>query len=379
MTPIDAPAAAWTDALTPLRRHAGGVGEVDHVYVRTTKGTVRLSTTDGQSMLTRYLPAPTDGPASAYLPIEPLYETATMLEGEGARMSVAIERWGDDKERVRAKIESEGTFTAELNPDPHTAFRPTGPADEDVRTMDAEALRSVLERTSYAASTDVMQAALSGVYVNLTEGDVVATDGHELSLIELDDDVEWAGILPCAAAERLVGVLPEKGDVDVHMGETHFHVSWDSGRFETPLVDGAYPNYRQAMPSGAGTRIRVGREQLISVLERVSLYTPPKGPGESLVRFTPDVEAETMTVFGEDLARSAEATVTLPIEPEAPTVSIEPVRANAEYVQESAEHMSGRNIELQFHGPMGPIEFYPVDEETGGHAQALVMPVQPPS
>jgi len=143
----------------------------------------------------------------------------------------------------------------------------------------AEGLRQVVR----AASTDDARPLLTGVLMTTEEGVVrlVATDSYRLALRDLHDtkaipDAPEVLVPARALAElqRLPGLgggAEDEGGVEVTPG-TH-EITFRVGPVEirTRLLDGAYPDYRQLIPSEYPNRLHVGKESLLGALRRVRL------------------------------------------------------------------------------------------------------------
>ena len=110
----------------------------------------------------------------------------------------------------------------------------------------AAAIGKAIRRVQYAAGKTDVRRYLNGVH--LCGRDVVATDGHRLSLVELEGDPAIpATIVPFAALKLLADALAMPGSVLV-INDRMAEAVFDGGRFRTNVLLEPYPEYRRVVP-----------------------------------------------------------------------------------------------------------------------------------
>lgn len=154
--------------------------------------------------------------------------------------------------------------------------------------IEAAVLRDMLKRTAYAVSNDETRYVLNGVYMTF-KGDkltVVATDGRRLGLIEHDVEVPKGGdselILPAKTVGELQRLLGDKGEVKINVGENQIIFEFDGTTLVSKLIEGAYPNFRQVIPTEAKERVSLERETLLAALHRASILASEKSQSVKL-------------------------------------------------------------------------------------------------
>lgn len=160
-----------------------------------------------------------------------------------------------------------------------TQFRITG-----------ESLREMLYRTSYAVSREDSRHALTGVLLELSKDEAcfVGTDGKRLarSIAKITQTAGISGncILPLKAVDEMMKIL-ESNERDVNISVTRDHIAVESGPnlLVSKLLTGDYPDYRRVIPAAPVITAHLHREELISLLRQVSLFT---GEQHCSVRFT---------------------------------------------------------------------------------------------
>lgn len=138
-------------------------------------------------------------------------------------------------------------------------------------------LKDILQKTSYAASTDESRAILNGSLMAFRDNKltVVSTDGRRLALVEQEIDIpeeaELDIVVPTKTVNELIKTLDDEGEASIKMSATQVAFEFGNILIISKLIDGTYPNYRQVIPSQCEERIAIDRDMLQSAVKRVSL------------------------------------------------------------------------------------------------------------
>lgn len=138
-------------------------------------------------------------------------------------------------------------------------------------------LKDILQKTSYAASTDESRAILNGSLMAFHDNKltVVCTDGRRLALVEHEVDVHETAdldiVVPTKTVNELIKTLDDEGEASIKTSATQVAFEFGNIFIISKLIDGTYPNYRQVIPSQCEERIPIDRETLLSAVRRVSL------------------------------------------------------------------------------------------------------------
>ncbi|MCX7886712.1 MAG: DNA polymerase III subunit beta [Verrucomicrobiae bacterium] len=149
-------------------------------------------------------------------------------------------------------------------------------------TLEQAALAKLLDRTSYAASTEESRYVLNGVYFSVKSEKVtaVATDGRRLALAEEECQTsvtkEVGFILPTKAVSELMRLLQPSGNVKAAFSDTQISFNMGHTVLVSKLIDGEFPNYRQVIPTESKERVKLERELFLKALHRVSLLSQDK-------------------------------------------------------------------------------------------------------
>ena len=147
--------------------------------------------------------------------------------------------------------------------------------------LPAQTLRSLIDRTRFAISTEETRYYLNGIYIHQTEADgvkvlrAVATDGHRLARVE-EPLPEGAGSMPGVIVPRkTVGefrkLLDEiTGDVEVALSDTRIQFRVGTVTLTSKLIDGTFPEYERVIPRDNDKVLRVGRQDFAEAVARVA-------------------------------------------------------------------------------------------------------------
>lgn len=142
-------------------------------------------------------------------------------------------------------------------------------------SIEQNKLKTMLEKVSYATSTDKFKPQLTGVKLDFT-GDgiiVVGTDTYRLSLFNNDTVSELnAGlIIPKSTTDILINQLTEEGTVLISWTDSHMEFDFEDMIVQSRLIAGNYPNYRTVIPKEKNLTVKVDREEFIGAIERAIL------------------------------------------------------------------------------------------------------------
>ncbi|TAL73749.1 MAG: DNA polymerase III subunit beta [Rhodanobacter sp.] len=156
-------------------------------------------------------------------------------------------------------------------------------------TLPEEALRDLMERTSFAMANQDVRYYLNGMLLDLQEHSLrcVATDGHRLAMKETNLATTVSTrrqiIIPRKGVNELVGLL-ETGDgvVELEFGRNHLRVRRGGVTFTSKLIDGRFPDYEAVIPLGADKIAVLDREVLRGALQRAAILSNEKYRGVKL-------------------------------------------------------------------------------------------------
>ncbi len=141
-------------------------------------------------------------------------------------------------------------------------------------------LKEMLSKTVFAAAREDSRFTLNGVQLQISQqkASFIGTDGKRLSKIftsvPIDASLSGSYVIPLKAVDEMIKVLDET-NTPVALRLAQEKISLDTGSLTliTKLLAGQYPDVDQVIPAEIAHRFSIHREEMISLLKQVSLFT----------------------------------------------------------------------------------------------------------
>ena len=158
-----------------------------------------------------------------------------------------------------------------------------------VFSVPQKTLKQLLGQVSFAMAVHDIRYYLNGILF-VAEGkrlSLVATDGHRLAFTAATLDVEVPTkqevILPRKTVLELQRLLSDAdGAIEMQFANNQAKFSFDGMEFVTKLVEGKFPDYNRVIPKGHRNNLTLGRQALLSCLQRTAILTSDKFKGVRL-------------------------------------------------------------------------------------------------
>jgi DNA polymerase III subunit beta len=248
---------------------------LSNVLLQAGSGKLALSATDMDLEIVESVPARIDGDGRTTAPAHTLYDIVRKLR-EGAQ--VELETVGERNEMVLRSGRSTFTLSC-LPPEDYPVM--TGSDLPHRFTLTAKELRTLIDRTRFAISTEETRYYLNGIYLHATKADnvpmlrSVATDGHRLARYEMTAP-EGAASLPGVIVPRKTVLemrkLVEEGDdeVQIALSDTKIRCTIGEAALTSKLIDGTFPDYDRVIPTGNDKMLEVPCKEFAEAVDRVS-------------------------------------------------------------------------------------------------------------
>lgn len=163
---------------------------------------------------------------------------------------------------------------------PEEEFPPLPEFEESsVYSVNQDSLREMLQKVSYAASTDETRYILNGALLSFKDEKltIVATDGRRLALVEQEvefpEGSEVDLVVPTKTISELVKTLGDEGVLRIRVSATQVAFDFDQILIISKLIEGTYPNFQQVIPAQCEERVAIDRDVMLTAVRRVSLLT----------------------------------------------------------------------------------------------------------
>lgn len=146
-------------------------------------------------------------------------------------------------------------------------------------------LKKLISQVHFAMAVHDIRYYLNGILF-VAEGKnliLVATDGHRLALAQATLDVEIPKqevILPRKTVLELQRLLKDEDTaLEMRFAGNQAKFTFSGMEFVSKLVEGKFPDYNRVIPKGHKHHITLGRQTLLSSLQRAAILTSDKFKG----------------------------------------------------------------------------------------------------
>jgi DNA polymerase-3 subunit beta len=239
----------------------------------------------------------------------------------------------------------------------------------------AATLLSGLRGTLFAASTEESKQILTGVHISAAEQEFefATTDGHRLAIVQAESILENGDkkevTIPASSLRELERMLANKAPeqiVVLYLDDGQAIFSWPGQRLTSRTLDGQYPTYQQLIPHQFQREVIIDKRGLISILERVAVFTDSKN---NIVKFSFDNVKQEL-ILSVDAQDSGNAMESVAIQMIGDDIE---VAFNVKYLLEGLKAIPASEIVLSINGSLTPVILTPL---TGVKMTYLVMPIQ---
>ena len=168
------------------------------------------------------------------------------------------------------------------------------PVVEDIKagqriSVSQKSLGRLIDKTHFSMAQQDVRYYLNGMLLE-TGGKhlrAVATDGHRLSLCQVDldggDFDEQQVIVPRKGVLELQRLMSGEGDLNIELGSNHIRIQLEGIRFTSKLIDGRFPEYDRVIPKESSNELKADRTEFKSALQRTAILSNEKYRGIRLV------------------------------------------------------------------------------------------------
>lgn len=218
--------------------------------------------------------------------------------------------------------------------------------------IDNTLLKEMLIRSSFAAARDDNRQVLNGILLQHKQkfATFIGTDGKRLARlyteVDLPESQSGSYVLPLKAVEEMIKLIDVK-DTQSKLTFLSDKIGLEIGSVTlmTKLLNGQYPDVDRVIPKKAGAPITLHREELMSLLRQVSLFTTDHS---SAVRFTFAPGELHLTAISGDIG---EGKVSMPVNYGGPKMDI---AFNPHYFLDILRHSKDETVHLSLSDAFNP-------------------------
>lgn len=336
---------------------------LSNILMKAEDGVIQLSGTDLDIWVSVKVAADVSETGAMTVPAKKLLEISRVLEDapvkfstDGAQVQI---------ECGRSKFKLYGLADDEFPAFPELDF-------SESWKMTAGDLQTLIERTSFAVSTEESRPILNGVLWQLRAEEtlMVATNGHRLA--KMKQSVNGGGtppeadlIIPPKALHQVQKLYPADAELEIARSDNYLGFRSEDRVVFTRLIEGPYPNYDQVIPKDNDKEAVVNRAALEGAVRRMAVVASDQ---THRVRLRFEEGALKFRVQTPDLG---EAEDELPLDYQGETLEI---GFNATYLLEILRYMPDEDVRMTFKAPERAATFSPASGDP--EYLCLVMPLR---
>lgn len=242
----------------------------------------------------------------------------------------------------------------------------------NVVSLNSELLRTIINQTSYAMSTQEVRPILTGLNLKIN-GDIlecIATDSYRLAkkVVKLNSPVEDSinVVLPGKSVNELVSILKEDDEVNIHIFSNKVLFVFKNIMLQTTLLNGTYPDTTNYIPKEFAYMINLNLKEFYDAIDRASIITVSKD--KNIVKIC--IDDKKMTILGNS-AENGKTKEELNIESN--NKNRLDISFSSKYMMDALKVLDTTNIILQINGDDKPIIINAVDDDT---VIELILPIK---
>jgi DNA polymerase-3 subunit beta len=233
-------------------------------------GKIVLTANDLDVSLTTTIECETDGAGNVSVPgkkffeiVRSLPEDTVVIESTGERIAINCR-----KSHFKMVGKAAEEFPKLPEQKPVASF-----------TIKTDTMEDMVNKTSYAVSSDLTRPSLCGVLWEVKGGSLsmIATDGHRLAKVDLDGAVPEVSANEFIVSPKALNILrslsDEKDEVTVSLAENHITFDLGESVIYSRLLEGPFPDYNQVIPKKNEKRLVINRDELTDACRRVSILS----------------------------------------------------------------------------------------------------------
>lgn len=363
--------ASSTELLKQLNVAAGAIGAasvlpiLEDFLFSVKKKVLHISASDLETSISTTMEVIADEDFQVAIPGKILLDTLKALPTQPVTISVDPDTHGVDITSSYGKYRMAGEDASDY---------PSFPAEDGVSTVTVTGgvLISAIEKTAFAASTDELRPAMTGVYFQIEKSKLtcVATDAHKLVRFtsnQLKGDAMASFIIPRKTLSLLKNALPAEQSVTVAFNKGHAFFSWGDVRIVSRLIDAKFPDYNAIIPVNNTDELIVQRKDLLSSLKRISIFSN-KTTNQVFLAIAPtEINIRTQDI---DFQNEANEVLAGTFQGENFEIAF-----NAKFLIEILGVMDTDEIKLSMNGAFRPVILTDTNGNSDYDLMMLVMPV----
>ena len=334
---------------------------------------VRFCATDLNLSISHKIKAQVEKEGQITLSAKRLGEITSRIDNKPVRLSLNVDTNVVTISCGKAKFELIGINANEF---PKVFDEQTQQEDEQSFEINKNTLIKGVKQVVFSAALHESASILSGVCFNIDSNtlEIVATDGNRLTRAskEINSKDESAiFIVPARTVQELIRIssIVEDEKVTIKLKKAKIYFEFEDVIFQSKLINGTYPKYHQLIPTTNDKIVYTDRDELIGVIERVSVMVNER---TNIIKFTFNKNTLELSTDSPDAGSGKDF---IDIDSNFDEIVI---AFNYKYVLDSLKNMDTPKVKIEIATSLSATLFKPANEHMEGDESyvCLIMPVQ---
>ena len=334
---------------------------------------VRFCATDLNLSISHKIKAQVEKEGQITLSAKRLGEITSRLDNKPVKLSLNVDTNVVTISCGKAKFELIGINANEF---PKIFDEQTSQDDEQSFEINKNTLVKGVKQVVFSAALHESASILSGVCFNIDSNtlEIVATDGNRLTraskeINSKDDSAIF--IVPARTVQELIRIssIVEDEKVTIKLKKAKICFEFEDVIFQSKLINGTYPKYHQLIPTSNDKIVYIDRDELIGVIERVSVMVNER---TNIIKFTFNKNTLELSTDSPDAGSGKDF---IDIDSNFDEIVI---AFNYKYVLDSLKNMDTPKVKIEIATSLSATLFKPANEHMEGDESyvCLIMPVQ---
>lgn len=332
-------------------------------------GALTLSTTDMDLEIRESVPALITASGSATAPAHTLYDIVRKIPDNA---TVAFDL--PEGQSVMTVTADKSVF--KLGCLPTADFPQLSVTDMPVQfSLPAASLRSLIDKTAFAISTEETRYYLNGIYIHALQVDTVwvlravATDGHRLARFQMpapEGAEKLSGIIiPRKTIGELRKLIDEAADeIRIEISDTKIRFTFDHVIMTSKLIDGTFPDYERVIPPNNDKILEINPRVFSNAVDRVSTISTEKTRAVKM-----QINGKVM-ILSANSPESGSAVEELEIQFDSPALEI---GFNSRYLLDITKQMESNGCRIRLADPSSPTIIQDIEDDSSLY---VLMPMR---
>ena len=255
---------------------------LSHVLLSTEKSRIKIVATDLETTIEAWCNAEVRTHGSIAVPSKKLFEIIREIPRGDINLKLIDNNWIHITNQ-KASFKIAGLAAADYPAIPEQDL--SGATEIDTALLD-----EMISKTIFAIASDDLRRNLAGLYLEPCENNtirIVGTDGHRLSFVENSFEnnqmLQKGIIIPRKGVTELKKLLRNSEKVGINILNNFLVATFSSCNLFIRLIEQDYPDYKQVIPKESRVSITLKREEFLTALKRVSVFSSEKTRSVKLI------------------------------------------------------------------------------------------------